>query len=174
MTPFRFLVTKAFSPKHKSRLLCNRAPAFIIYQNKLYSSQQNPASAAMVRDVKQHTLLTPHRRKTGGWWEWQNSQYHPPEGRTAARLPTSGAVADNPQQAAGAAARIAERRTVHHPEVAARGGSQGVLPLEAGQAAYGQGSIGGQADGRHHRRETRAADSRLHPNSGNKKEAIIY
>ena len=34
------------------------------------------------------------------------------------------------------------------------------------QAAYGQGSLGGQADGRHHRRETRAADSRLHPGPG--------
>lgn len=71
-----------------------------------------------------------------------------------------------PQQAAGATARIAEYRAVHHPEVAARGGSQGVLPLEAGQAAYGQGSLGGQADGRHHRRETRATDSRLHPGPG--------
>ena len=36
----------------------------------------------------------------------------------------------------------------------------------AGQAAYGQGSLGGQADGRHHRRKTRAADSRLHPGLG--------
>lgn len=67
---------------------------------------------------------------------------------------------------AGAAARIAERRALHHPEVAARGRSQGVLPLEAGQAAYSQGSLGGQADGRHHRRETRATDSRLHPGPG--------
>lgn len=40
--------------------------------------------------------------------------------------------------------------------------------------AYSQESLGSQADGRHHRRETRATDSRLHPNSGNKKEAIIY
>lgn len=89
----------------------------------------------------------------------------------AARLPASGTVANDPQQAAGAAARIAERRAVHHPEVAARGGSQGVLPLEAGQAAYSQGSLSGQADGRHHRRETRAADSRLHPGPGGR--AII-
>ena len=77
-----------------------------------------------------------------------------------------GAATDDTQQAAGAAARIAERRALHHPEVAARGRSQGVLPLEAGQAAYSQGSLGGQADGRHHRRETRATDSRLHPGPG--------
>ena len=59
-----------------------------------------------------------------------------------AGLPARGTVADDAQQAAGAAARIVERIPIDYPEMAAGRREQRLFHLEIGQTADGERPLG--------------------------------
>lgn len=77
-----------------------------------------------------------------------------------AGLPARGTVADDAQQAAGAAARIVERSPADYPEMAAGRRKQRQFYLEVGQTADGERHLGRQTDGRNHRPPQGADDYR--------------
>lgn len=81
-------------------------------------------------------------------------------------------VADNAQQAAGAAARIVERSPADYPEMAAGRRKQQLFHLEIGQTADGKRPLGRQTDGRDHRPPQGADDPRLHRGAGSRR--IIF
>ena len=62
--------------------------------------------------------------------------------RDTAGLPARGTVADDAQQAAGAAARIVERIPIDYPEMAAGRREQRLFHLEIGQTADGERPLG--------------------------------
>ncbi len=84
-------------------------------------------------------------------------------------LPARRTVADNAQQAAGAAARIVECIPIDYPEMAVGRRKQRLFHLKIGQTADGERPLIHQTDGRDHRPPQRTDDSRLHRGTGSRK-----